>query len=139
LNNAARSYVIRPVALPAECHMIIFVKGSQDTSYSFVRNSGYDPGLKCLAHNDNELVGGTSQTEINIAASGAGAPTTLYSGQFGIATLSGGRGGAPGEAIIRPEKILDPIYKYALTVTALSANPNNITVGFLFYEITPKN
>ncbi len=139
LSNASRVYLIRPPALPLECHFSFWVVGAQDTSYAFVRNSGYDPGNVVTPYNLNELSTNTPQTQINIAASGAGAPTTIASGQFGIPAVAGGRGGDGGQGGARIERILNPALKYALTVTALSANANNITVYMFFYEHTPKN
>jgi len=139
LNNAARSYLIRPPKSSKECHMEIHITGSQDTSFAFYENSGYDPGLKCVTGCRNRIINTISETEINIAAGGAGAPTLLVSGQFGIAATAGGRGGGSGVTSSREEVILSPNFKYAFTVTALSANVNNITVSFDFYEHTPKN
>jgi len=139
LNNAARSYVIRPPKSGKECHMVITVSGSQDTSFAFYENSGYDPGNKCIAGDRNRITRNTAETEINIAAGGAGAPTLLASGQFGIATAFGGLGAAGGDVSSREEFILGNEYKYAFTVTALSANVNNITVGFDFYDYTKRD
>lgn len=139
LNNASRTYLIRPPSGNLECHLVVTVAGSQDTSWSFVENSGYDPGSVCTAYNRNRRSSRTPQTQINIATGGIGAPTTLASGQFGVATAAGGRGGAGGEATSRQEVILQTGIKYAFTITALSANANNITASLDFYEHTPRD
>ena len=138
LNNASRNYLIRPPKSNKLCHFTFYVSGSQDTAYYFRENSGYDPGTKCYLFNADRYSKNTPETEINIAAGGAGAPTTLLSGRFGIAALSGGRGGGAGGISDSGEQlILSKEYKYCLTVTALSANVNNITVSFEWFECVP--
>lgn len=135
LNGASRSYVIRAPKSSKECHMVIAVSGSQDTAWYLYRNSGYDPGAKCMAYNRNGYSTNLPETEINLATGGAGAPTLVASGRFGIAAASGGRAfGAGGGLSSREEIILNRDYKYAFTVTALSQNANNITVSMDFYE-----
>ena len=140
LNNAAEQYLISTPTGKRWAHMTINVSGAQDTSVSL------DEGADCVGNNDTVVINRdrnstkTSSVGIyrgigNVVAAG----TRIFTSQWGIAAVGGGKGGGGGDASTREELILKAGTKYVLTVTALSANANNITVSLDWYLHTNRN
>jgi hypothetical protein len=137
LNNASKEYLIVTPDTTKWTHMIINVLGSQDTSVRFVEGTGKTGGTALTEINRNRNSNNTAGVVVTHTPAGAeGGVTVLFTAQFGIATASGGRGGAGAQAEGRAEFILKQNNSYSLTVTALSANVNNITVDIDWYEHT---
>jgi hypothetical protein len=140
LNNASKVYLITAPNTTKWAHMTFYVDGAQDTSYTCAEGSTHTGGTAMAEINRNRNSANTAGVTITHTPAGAiGTPTTLFSSQFGIATAAGGRGGGGGEGANREEFILKQNENVVCTVTALSANANNITVVFDWYEHTDKD
>ncbi|KKL05878.1 hypothetical protein LCGC14_2601610, partial [marine sediment metagenome] len=113
----------------------IDVIGAQDTSILLVEGSAHTGGTAMLEVNRNRNSATTAGTTVTHTPGGsAGTPTQMFSCQFGIPQAGGGRGGGGGAQVGRAEYMLKQNTKYLLTVTALSANDNNICVSIDWYE-----
>lgn len=135
LNDASKEYLIVTPDTTKWGHMIISIEGSQDTLISLVEGTTKTGGTAMNEINLNRNSANTAEIVITHTPGGvAGSPITLFSCQFGNATLSGGRGGLGGVVAERQEFVLKQNTSYLLTVTALSANPNNICVTISWYE-----
>ena len=139
LNDEPRYYLIQAADTKREPHIIITASGSQDTSVLFQEGSTLGGDTVLNVRNRNRRSNIPPQTRIWRGTTGVetGTLLNLFSAQWGIATASGGRGGAGGQAPGRHEFILARDTKYLLTITALSANVNNITVFLDWYEHLP--
>ncbi len=139
--TAFRRYLIETPDSQAWAHMVVSVMGSQDTNIVFteVTDLGYSTGTEVFSRNRNRNSSKTSSVVLSHTPGGGTLDyIDLFSAQWGIATHTGGSGGAGGN-IRRPEIILKPNFQYSLLVTALSANDNFITVAFDWYEHTDKS
>ena len=137
LNNAAKVYLIVTPNTTKWAHMVISVTGSQDTSVSFIEGTTHTGGTAMTEVDRNRNTANSAGVVVTHTPAGAlGGTTTLFSSQWGIPTVGGGKGGSGGGDGLREEFVLAQDESYALTVTALSANANNITVSIDFYEHT---
>lgn len=137
LNSDSKDYLITTPNTTKWGHLTIDIQGSRDTLITFVEDSAHTGGTAIAAVNRNRNSGNSAALTVTHTPGGvAGAPTTMFSCQFGIPTGAGGRGGGGGAATDRGEFILKQNTKYLLTVTALSANDNNICVAIDWYEHT---
>lgn len=135
LNNASKEYLITTPDTTKWAHMTIDVIGGQDTSIRLVEGTGKTGGTSMVEINRNRNSGNNAGVIITHTPSGTeGGITTLFTCQFGIPAAGGGRGGGGGAQVGRAEFILKQNTKYSLTVTALSANDNNICVSIDWYE-----
>lgn len=142
LNNATKEYLITTPAGDSKAHMVIKIDGAQDTSYRLARGTGKTGGTAVpsynLDDNNTEDAAGTIVTHTPAGAEG-GSAVVLETARWGVPAAGGGRGAVSGESGGRVERILRAGTKYSLQVTALSANNNNITVEFQWYEHTNVN
>lgn len=140
LNNASKEYLIVTPNTTKWAHIVIAIEGSQDTSASLVETTTKTGGTAMAEINLNRNSANTASVVVTHTPGGAaGTPTTLFSCQFGNATSPGGRGGNGGAINGRQEFMLKQNESYLLTVTALSANVNNICVVISWYEHTSIN
>ena len=139
LNNTSKEYLITTPNIAAQVHMEIAVEGGQDTLARFVEGTGKTGGTPMPVVNRNRNSYNKSDVTVAHSPSGVeGTITPLFTCQFGIPAAGGGRGGSGGTLQGRREYVLIPGTKYSLTVTALSANDNNICVVIDWYEHIPK-
>lgn len=136
LNSGSKNYLITTPNTTSWAHMTIDVEGGMDTQIVFVEGSTHTGGTVMPPRNRNRNTGDGAGGVIVAHTPGgvAGAPTEIFSCQFGIPTSGGGRGGGGGTQQGRSEFILKQNTKYLLTVTALSANDNNICVSIDWYN-----
>lgn len=135
LNGASKDYLITTPNTTKWAHMTIDIEGGQDTSILLVEDTARTDGTAMAAINRNRNSATVAGITVAHTPGGvAGAPTTMFSCQFGIPTSGGGRGGGGGTQQGRSEFVLKQNTKYLLTVTALSANDNNICVSIDWYE-----
>jgi hypothetical protein len=141
LNDAARDYLIETADTAKEPHMTIVVTGAQDTSVVCIEGTDETGTTELTPINRNRRSKNTAETKIyRDVAGAAGTTTQLFSAQWGIPAVGGGKGGGGGETPgTRQEFNLKRNKKYKITITALSANVNNITVSFDWYSHKPKN
>lgn len=142
LNNASKEYLITVPDSTTRFHSTIVVEGSMDTSYVFKEGTGKTGGTPITMNNLERASTNTIQSGFTLTHTPTGtegSATQLFSGQFGMPILAGGRGGTGGDSGSgRVEWPLKPGEKYSLLVTALSANANNITVIIAGYETIHK-
>ena len=135
LNGASKEYLITTPDTTKWAHLTIDVEGGQDTSISLVEDSARTGGTAMAAINRQRNAPPPAGVTVTHTPGGAaGAPTTMFTCQFGIPTVGGGKGGGGGTQQGRSEFVLKQNTKYLLTVTALSANDNNICVSIDWYE-----
>lgn len=139
LNNSSKEYLITTPNTTKWSHMVISVSGSQDTSKRLAEGTGKTGGTSMTAINRDRNSSNTAGIAIAHTPTGTeGTVTVIETAQWGVAAAGGGRGAVAGESRGVTEYILKQNTKYSLTVTALSANVNNITVSFDWYEHTNK-
>ncbi len=137
LNNSSKEYLITTPDTAKWAHMVIAIEGGQDTLARFVEGTGKTGGTAMTEVNRNRNSVNTADVTVTHSPTGTeGSVTTLFTCQFGIPAVGGGRGGSGGTLPGRNEFILKRNTKYSLTITALSANANNICVVMDWYEHT---
>ena len=138
LNNASKEYLITTPDTDKLAHMTIDIEGSQDTLIRFYEDTEKTGGVSIQEIDRNRPTANTAGIVVTHTPSGSEGTsgTTIFTCQFGNAALSGGRGGGGGVQVGRSEYVLKQNAKYSLTVTALSANPNNLCVSIDWYEHT---
>jgi hypothetical protein len=142
LNNSSKKYLIETPDSPTWAHLRITVSGSQDTSVLFEGEVSHTAGTAMLEVNTNGNSANTAGVVVTHTPGGAvGTPVQKFSARFGNAMLNdedeiAGNGGV---YTTKDELILCQNGKYLLTVTALSANTNNITVSLRWYEHQDKD
>ncbi len=135
LNNGSKEYLITTPDTPKLGHMVIAIEGGQDTLGRFVEGTGKIGGTPMTAINRNRNSANTADVTVTHSPTGTeGSVTTMFTCQFGIPAVGGGRGGSGGTLPGRNEFMLRRNTKYSLTLTALSANDNNICVVIDWYE-----
>ena len=140
LNNNSKEYLITTPLSEKKAHMVIAIEGGQDTLATFVEGTGKTGGTEMGAINRNRDSANTADVTVTHSPTGSeGSVTTIFTCRFGIPAAGGGRGGSGGTLPGRNEFMLKANTKYSLTVTALSANDNNICVVIDWYEHTGKS
>ena len=136
LNNASKEYLITTPDTSSRAHLTFEILGSLDTSFSLTEGSEKTGGTEMTPYNRNRNSDNESVLTFTHTPSGSeGSSTELLSAKFGNASGVLGSGGIGQNRTSRHELILQPNESYLLTVTALSANDNNITVTFDWYEV----
>lgn len=146
LNNASRDYLIETADTDREPHLVITVIGAQDTYVEFVKRTDHTPGDEVIIQNRNERSVLRPETRIwrDPGGGDGGESQTMWSARFGVPAVGGAKAASGADTSTRQEIVLakrsgQNIGKYKLRVTALSANDNNITVSFDWYEHTPRD
>ncbi len=135
LNNNSKEYLITTPDLPKLAHMVIAIEGGQDTLGRFVEGTGKTGGTAIPAINRNRNSSEPATTTVTHTPAGVeGSVDVIFTCQFGIPAAGGGRGGSGGTLPGRNEIILKRNTKYSFTITALSANDNNICMVIDWYE-----
>lgn len=142
LNAATKTYLLTVPNSTKWPHVTFTVMGSQDTSATLIEGTTLSSTNAASIINRDRNTGTPVQAGMIISKNPSGVPvpvndaSIMFSTRFGIAANAGGRGGAGVDFSLRNELILRQNTKYLFHVTAASANENNITVSFDWYEHT---
>lgn len=140
LNDSSQEYLLTAPDTDEHCHMVVKVDGAQDTSIRIAEGTGKTGGTGMTAYNKNRNSSNVATLSVSKTPTGTeGTVDVLETAQWGVPAAGGGRGASGEESGGRAEWELKRNTKYSVTVTALSANNNNITVEFDWYEHTDDN